>query len=336
MPDGVGPRPQAGTRYFGKNGSANLPAPPPGEPKPLMTDDEEPKDAQRVHRTPAWLREPLLHFLLLGVLLFGLFQWLGGDSGPQSNRITVSPARVQQLASAFTKVWQRPPSEAELKGLVDDYVREEIAYREAIAMGLDRDDTIIRRRLRQKLEFLVEDAASATPPTEAELQAFLDAHPGEFSVEPQVSFRQVYVDPSIGGDAGARAQDLLRRLRDAGPDARIDEVGDSLMLDPEVPLLRQDGVARLFGAEFAAQVVTLQPGRWEGPVQSGYGLHLVMLRELVPGREATLDEVRRDVERELVGQRRRDQLAAMYDELLGKYSVTIERPSSQPPAEAPR
>ena len=283
-----------------------------------------------------WLREPLLHFLLLGVLLFALFQWLGGDSGPQSSRITVSQARVQQLATAFTKVWQRPPTEAELKGLVDDYVREEIAYREAVAMGLDRDDTIIRRRLRQKLEFLVEDAASATPPTEAELQAFLDAHPDPFSVQPQVSFRQVYVDPSAGGDARTRAQDLLRQLQDAGPEARIDDVGDPIMLDPEVPLLREDEVARLFGAGFAAQVATLPPGRWEGPVQSGYGLHLVMLRESITGRAAVLDEVRREVERELLGQRRRDQLAAMYDELLGKYSVTIEGPSSQPPAEAPR
>ena len=283
-----------------------------------------------------WLREPLLHFLLLGVLLFALFQWLGGDSGPQSSRITVSQARVQQLATAFTKVWQRPPTEAELKGLVDDYVREEIAYREAVAMGLDRDDTIIRRRLRQKLEFLVEDAASATPPTEAELQAFLDAHPDQFSVQPQVSFRHVYVDPSAGGDARTRAQDLLRRLQDAGPEARIDDVGDPIMLDPEVPLLRQDEVARLFGAEFAAQVATLPPGRWEGPVQSGYGLHLVMLRESVTGRAAALEEVRREVERELLGQRRREQLAAMYDELLGKYSVTIEGPSTQPPAEAPR
>ena len=271
-----------------------------------------------------WLREPLLHFLLLGVLLFALFQWLGGDSGPQSSRITVSQARVQQLVTAFTKVWQRPPTEAELKGLVDDYVREEIAYREAVAMGLDRDDTIIRRRLRQKLEFLVEDAASATPPTEAELQAFLDAHPDPFSVQPQVSFRHVYVDPSAGGDARTRAQDLLRQLQDTGPEARIDDVGDPIMLDPEVPLLRQDEVARLFGAEFAAQVATLPPGRWEGPVQSGYGLHLVMLRESVTGRAAVLEEVRREVERELLSQRRREQLAAMYDELLQKYSVTVE------------
>ena len=285
---------------------------------------------------PGWLREPLLHFLLLGALLFVLFAWLGGDTGPMSNRITVSQAQVQQLATAFTKIWQRPPTEEELKGLVDDYVREEIAYREAVAMGLDRDDTIIRRRMRQKLEFLVEDAASAMPPTESELQAYLDAHPDSFRFEPQVAFRQVYVDPSRDGDAAKRALALLAQLREVGPGAALDGLGDSIMLDPELPLLRQDEVARLFGTEFAERVVTLPPGRWEGPVQSGYGLHLVMVRELVPGREATLDEVRRDVERELLGERRREQLAAMYDELLDKYSVTIEGPASQPGAESSR
>jgi len=285
---------------------------------------------------PGWLREPLLHFLLLGALLFVLFAWLGGDTGPMSSRITVSQAQVQQLATAFTKIWQRPPTEEELKGLVDDYVREEIAYREAVAMGLDRDDTIIRRRMRQKLEFLVEDAASAMPPTESELQAYLDAHPDSFRFEPQVAFRQVYVDPSRDGDSANRALALLAQLREAGPGAALDGLGDSIMLDPELPLLRQDEVARLFGTEFAERVVTLPPGRWEGPVQSGYGLHLVMVRELVSGREAALDEVRRDVERELLGERRREQLAAMYDELLDKYSVTIEGPASQPGAESSR
>ena len=148
-----------------------------------MTEAPGTPDPQASTRLRGWLREPLVHFLLLGALLFALFNWLGGDTGPMSNRITVAQAQVEQLAAAFGKTWQRPPTEAELKGLVDEYVREEIAYREAVAMGLDRDDTIIRRRMRQKLEFLVEDAAGATPATDAELQAYLDAHPDAFRVE---------------------------------------------------------------------------------------------------------------------------------------------------------
>lgn len=241
-----------------------------------------------------------------------------------SSRITVTTVQVQQLAAFFTRTWQRAPTEAELKGLVDEYVREEIAYREAVAMGLDRDDTVIRRRMRQKLEFLAEDAASATPPTAAELQAYLDQHPDSFRVRPQVAFRQVFVDASPGGDAPARARELLRQLVNAGPDADIAELGDSIMLDPEQPLAAETDIGRLFGPDFAAQVVAVEPGSWQGPIESGYGLHLVLVRQRVEGRVPPLDEVRSLVERELLNLRRREQLAALYDDLLQKYSVTIE------------
>lgn len=125
----------------------------------------------------AFLREPLVHFLALGSLLFLFFAWRGGGSGTGSNRIVVTPGHVERLASGFARTWQRPPTEAELKGIVDDYVKEEIAVREASAMGLDRDDTIIRRRLRQKLEFLVEDAVPPAPPTDAEVLAWVNTHP---------------------------------------------------------------------------------------------------------------------------------------------------------------
>jgi hypothetical protein len=291
-----------------------------------MTDSNSRPKNPGESRLQRWLREPLVHFLLLGVALFALFGWLGGDAGPMSKRITVTTAQVQQLSTAFERTWQRPPTVDELKGLVDEYVREEIAYREAVAMGLDREDTIIRRRMRQKLEFLVEDAASATPPTAEELQAYLDEHPDSFRVEPQAALRQVFVDASRGDDAAARARELLQQLTRAGPDADIAELGDSLMLDPELPLAPQSDIARAFGSDFAASVVALEPGAWQGPVASGYGLHLVLVRERVAGRVPALEEVRPLVERELLSQRRREQLAAMYDELLQKYSVTIESP----------
>lgn len=199
-------------------------------------------------------------------------------------------------------------------------------------MGLDRDDTIIRRRMRQKLEFLVEDAASATPPTDAELQLYLDAHPDSFRQEPQASFRQVFIDASRGDDPQARAGALLKRLSVAGPEADVGGLGDSIMLDAELPLARESDIARLFGQDFAAKVVAIEPGSWQGPVESGYGLHLVLVRERVAGRVPSLDEVRPLVERELLGQRRREQLAAMYDELLQKYSVTIDGVTARPGA----
>ena len=113
------------------------------------------------------IREPLVHFLLLGGLLFAFFEWQGGGSGPGSTRISITPGLVAHLATGFSKTWQRPPTDQELKGLIDEYVKEEIAAREATVMGLDRDDTVIRRRLRQKLEFLLEDVVAEIAPTEA-------------------------------------------------------------------------------------------------------------------------------------------------------------------------
>jgi hypothetical protein len=276
------------------------------------------------------IREPLVQFLLLGALLFVYFEWKGGGSGPGSTRISITPGLVAHLASGFARTWQRPPTDAELKGLVDDYVKEEIATREATAMGLDRDDTIIRRRLRQKMEFLVDDAVGATPPTDAEIRAWLEKHPGAFHPEPQVVLRQVYVSARRGGvPAPAEAQRLLARLRAAGPDARIDTLGDPSMLPRELPLGPLSEVTRAFGTEFAARIDAIEPGRWTGPVESPYGLHLVLVRERVAAAPPALADVRPLVERELLAERRRTQLQALYERLLAKYTVAIEMPKDE-------
>ena len=276
------------------------------------------------------IREPLAQFLVLGALLFVYFEWKGGGSGPGSTRISITPGLVSHLASGFARTWQRPPTDAELKGLVDDYVKEEIATREATAMGLDRDDTIIRRRLRQKMEFLVDEAVDATPPTDAEIRAWLEKHPGAFHPEPQVALRQVYVSVRRGGaSAPVEAQRLLARLRAAGPDARIDALGDASMLPRELPLGPLSEVTRAFGTEFAARIDAIEPGRWTGPVESPYGLHLVLVSERVAAAPPALADVRPLVERELLAERRRTQLQALYERLLQKYTVTIEMPKEE-------
>jgi hypothetical protein len=269
--------------------------------------------------------EPLVQFLALGALLFLYFAWRGG--GPSSQRIVVTPGRIAHLSAGFERTWQRPPTEEELKGLLDDFVREEIASREAMAMGLDAEDTIIRRRLRQKLEFLVEDAAVEAPPTDAELQAFLDAHAETFRVEPRVSFRQVYVSRDRRGEeADSDALRLLDQLRRLGPAAAIDQLGDPLMVPQEVERATQSEVARLFGDQFAAAVVGLAPGAWSGPVESGYGPHLVLVEERMESGAPGLDDVRPEVERDFLASRRKEQLDATYARLLEKYTVVIERP----------
>ena len=186
---------------------------------------EEPRAAASTPRAVAgrgWLREPLLHFLLIGAVLFLAFEWRG-RTGPASNRIVITSGQIDSLTAGFARVWQRPPTDQELKGLLDDYVREEIATREATTMGLDRDDTVIRRRLRQKFEFLMDEAADAAPPTDDDLRRWMEKHPDRFQTEPEVAFRQIYMNPQTRGAGVDRdAQVLLRQLAAAGVDAAHD------------------------------------------------------------------------------------------------------------------
>jgi hypothetical protein len=282
-----------------------------------------------------WLREPLVHFLILGALLFLVFNWRGGG-GPGSNRIVITPGQIDSMAAGFARTWQRPPTDQELKGLVDDYVREEMATREAMALGLDRDDTIIRRRLRQKLEFVAEDTIDAAPPTDADLQAWMAQHPETFRVEPQVAFRQVYLSPDKHGSSlEADAERLLAQLTAGGPRVDIETLGDTLMVPREVERTTRADVARLFGEEFAAAVLKVEPGQWTGPLNSGYGLHFVLVSERQEGRTPALAEVRPLVEREFLSARRTRELSQMYERLLERYRVTMEkRPDAAPAATA--
>ncbi|MFI4943995.1 MAG: peptidyl-prolyl cis-trans isomerase [Burkholderiales bacterium] len=281
----------------------------------------------------ALVREPLVQFLLLGGTLFLYSGWRGSGS----SRINVSTGQIEHLAAGFARTWQRPPSEAEMKGLVDDYVKEEIATREAIAMGLDRDDTVIRRRLRQKLEFLVEEDASLAAPTDAELQAWLDAHPESFASEPRVAFRQVFVSPERRGAAARpHAEALVARLSAAGPGAATGRLGDPSMLPAEQELAPLGEAARAFGQEFATTLVSLEPLRWTGPIESPYGLHVVLVRERAPAARPALAEVRPLVERELLAERKKTELQQLYERLLQKYPVSIEgRPEAAAKAAAP-
>ncbi len=270
------------------------------------------------------LREPLLHFLVLGVALFGWYEWRGGG-GPGSTRIVLGSGQIEHLVAGFTRTWQRAPTEVELKGLLDDWVREEIASREAMAMGLDRDDTVIRRRLRQKLEFLVEDAAGATPPTEAELAAWLENHAADYAVAPKIALRQVFVSTERHGAAApAEAERLLAELRQRGGDSPVEQLGDASMLPQELELSSRDEIARVFGDAFADAVSKAESGHWFGPVSSAYGLHLVFVRQRQEARRPALDEVRTQVERDVVSAARKSQLEKMYASLLEKYTVVIE------------
>lgn len=289
-------------------------------------------------RLKSLLREPLLHFLAIGAALFLYFHFGGSGSGQGSTRIVVSPGQIAHLEAGFTRTWSRPPSEMELKGLIDEWVREEIAVREAMAAGLDRDDTVMRRRLRQKLEFLIEDSAEAIPPTDEELKAWLAQHADQYRTEPRVAFRQVFISRERrGANAEADAAAILKRLKAAGPGARIDDVGDATMLPTEFGLASMRDVDRAFGSDFAKQLDAVEAGNWSGPLRSGYGLHLVQVLDRVEGSVPSFEALRPVAAREVLAERRKRQFTAMYDRLLEKYKVVVGRPAAprEPTSEAP-
>jgi hypothetical protein len=273
-----------------------------------------------------FLKEPLLHFLLLGVALFILFGWVGNDpDGPVDERteIVVTMGRINSLGATFEKVWQRPPSPEELTGLVNDFIREEIMYREALAMGLDQDDTIVRRRMRQKIEFLSDDVANLIEPSEEELQAFLDTHPERFEEDDRYSFQQVYFDLHGRGESAlddARAALSSLRAGELGPE----DLGDSLMIELQFEDLRETDIKRTFGGEFLQAIETVPKGSWQGPVASGYGLHLVLVDHRVDGFVPLLAEIRDTVFREWSVEKRKEFTEAFYARLRERYIVTIE------------
>jgi PPIC-type PPIASE domain len=270
------------------------------------------------------LREPLVHFLALGALLFLFFHWRGGTSRLGSNHIVITHAQIEQLAVGFARTWQKPPTEAELKGLIDESVKEEIATREAVAMGLDRDDVIIRRRLRQKLEFIAEDTVASVPLSDADLNAWMASHPDAFHSEPKIAFRQVYLNPQRHPDSlHADAAKLLARLQAGGPKVSTERLGDPTMLPAEQALAPVFDTARTFGNDFAKELMNASPGRWVGPLESPFGLHLVLVSEEVPARQQPLSAVRPQVEREVLLEHKKKELQKLYDRLLGKYTVKI-------------
>lgn len=275
------------------------------------------------------LREPLLHFIVLGAALFVLFNWTDDTSGRDDNRIVVTPGRIEHLVAGFERTWQRPPTREEVRGLIDGYVREEVYYREALSLGLDKDDTIVRRRMKQKLEFLTADAAEALEPTDEELRKYLEAHPDAFRIEPRAAFRHVYLNPERhGASVEEAATDLLGRL-EAGdlPAEGFAALGDRLMLPKELPLSRRGEIERLFGRRFADGVLEIPTGRWTGPVESSYGQHLVYVRERNEARLPALDEVRDLVLREWLNDRRKELEDKFYESLRERYTVVVERPA---------
>lgn len=272
----------------------------------------------------SWLKEPLLHFLLLGAGLFLLFRVVGGDS-EAPKEITISEARVEALAESFARTWMRPPTAQELAGLVDDYVKEEIFYREAIIMGLDRDDTVIRRRLRQKLEFISDDVAASAEPGDTELQAYLSQHAEKFVQPGRLSFEQVYFSSEKRGESARRdTEKLLAELSSASAAVDIVEAGDPTLLPTSLSAATPQEIANAFGEEFALQVEEAPVAQWSGPIQSSFGWHAVRVDERATSTTPTLEEIRPIVLREWQVEQRQKLSDAFYQALRDQYEVRVE------------
>jgi parvulin-like peptidyl-prolyl cis-trans isomerase-like protein len=228
-------------------------------------------------------REPLLHFLLAGAALFGAYAWLPGDrDSPEDNSRTVylRQADVDWIKQIWSRQWHREPTQDELRGLVADYIKEELFAREAHDMKLDENDIVLRHRLAQKLSFLIEDAVQVAQPTDADLQRHYAAHPDRFQSGARITFSQIYFNPETRKDPLSDAKRILERI---GAASKVDdpaEMGDRLLVDSDFRQTDEQTVSTVFGPEFARTIFALEPGSWSGPIRSGFGVHLARISEL--------------------------------------------------------
>jgi hypothetical protein len=265
------------------------------------------------------VREPLVHFAVIGGLLFLAFGRGSGEAPRSAAEIVVSRADADRIAAGFRSTWGRNPSATELQGAINDFVREEVLYRTGLSLGLDRDDTIVRRRIRQKMEFFFEDTIPS--PTEAELRAFFEANAEKFREEPRLAFRQIFFSERRA-DPAADAHAVLARLGEG--DATADAAGDPMLLPTESGLLPLARVRAQYGDAFVAAVRDLEPGRWAGPVRSAYGQHLVRVTAREPAWLPSYETLRGVVQREWYAARRAAVVEEQYRKLLSGFRVRME------------
>ncbi|UCE88356.1 MAG: peptidyl-prolyl cis-trans isomerase [Pseudomonadota bacterium] len=272
-------------------------------------------------------REPLVHFLSIGALLFLLYGLVGGDSDASrtGDRIELTAEDIQVLQDQWAKQWQRYPTAQELERLVADHIREEVLYREALAMGLDKGDIIVRRRMVQKMDFLVADIAVPAEPPEATLREYFASHRDRYQEPARVSFNHIYFSTDRRGEqAHTDAQRALEQLRaervaaDGGAN-----LGDRFMLYREYSGQSPDQISRTLGSRFAEQITDLEPGAWQGPIASGYGVHLVYVTHVKPASLQEFGAVRQRVKGDYLSEQREQANRRAYERLRERYEIVV-------------
>ena len=255
--------------------------------------------------------------------MFMLFQQVSNDALPDNAEIVVTKGQIEALEVRFEKVWQRSPDAKELNTLVENYIREEVFYREALALGLDKNDGVVRRRLSQKMQFLSEDLADFEQADDQTLQLFLDKHVDQYTQPSRFSFRQIYFSTSKRGEATqGEAASLLVKLKQGEVDSRIS--GDPIMISHQFDSMRETEVERILGAHFVQALSETPTGSWQGPIESGFGLHLVFIDKFVASKVPELDDVRTQVVRDWSAKRRTETSQIIYQKARQRYHVVVE------------
>jgi len=285
------------------------------------------------------LREPLLHFLLIGLALFAIYAYLHrGRLGIESSRqIPITLDDLRQMDLYFQSQWHRPPTPQEFQAMVEDKVREEVLYREGLAMGLDKDDEIVKRRMAQKMQFLAEDVAAAHEPSTAELKAWFDKNTNKFALPSRYSFRHLYFSPDKRGkNAQEDAAKALAKIAGQQEDSKLAaSLGDQFMFQDYYGDRTPEAIAKEFGPQFAVALENLKPGSWQGPVESGYGWHLVYLDTVIPGRIPAFEEMEPDVKTAWLAEQKKTAWDKAYKEMRAKYTVLLPGPPDKNAPQAP-
>lgn len=274
-----------------------------------------------------FLSSPVVHVLALG-LLFGVILLIAQGpptTGDESRRVVVTRNDLAHLTASFMRTWNRPPTEKELRGELESFLREEILYREALARGYDEDDIVVRRAMQRKMEFLGESQVAAAPPTDEELRAYFALRQDKYREPAVLSFEQIYFSPERRENAERDATTALERLRRERPEgAQLDQWGDRLMLPSTYSNATEPAIARDFGETFAKAITELSPGNWEGPVESGYGLHLVRVTARVDPAVPELSEVRGQVLADMEYEARNAAREQMFQEIAQQYRIVFD------------
>ena len=276
-----------------------------------------------------WLKEPLFHFLVIGAGLFLLYGVTANEPENEETRIEVNTVRADRMVTLWEKRWNRPPTQEEFNGLTEQYINEEVLYREALAMGLDSDDPVVRRRMAQKVKFISNDIITIDTPSDKVLQSYLDTHASKYQLAGKVTFKHIYFNPAKHDAAmEEEAKALLVKLSEDNNVIDMQSVGDGFLHGAAFTEMKVFEINRLFGKEFAKKLFEQPMDKWVGPLSSGYGLHLVYIDAKMESKTASLEIAKQSVLEDWTTDERKKVNDAFVSNLRKQYDVVIAKPSS--------